>query len=119
MTNGEAALMVIERQNDVMIGLLARLVWKPEELAELLSRGKRNPEAYLKVYNLLDGRKTGRQLAEAAGVTQQAMSFALQGWEELGLVMNVGTEAQPKYKRLMNIPEKGNKEKKSEARSNG
>lgn len=118
MTNGEAALTV-ERQNDVMITLLARLVWKPEELAELLSRGKRNPAAYLKVYNLLDGAKTGRQLAEAAGVTQQAMSFALQGWEELGLVMNIGSQAQPRYKRLMNVPERGNKEKKSEARRNG
>jgi hypothetical protein len=34
MTNQEGTVTVIERQNEVMIALLARLVWTPEEKEE-------------------------------------------------------------------------------------
>lgn len=103
MTTDEALANIL-RQNEAIIGLLARLVWTPEKLAEIVSRGKRNPQAYLKVYNSLDGTITGTRLASAAGVSQPAMAVALKAWQELGIVLNVGTESQPRYKRLMPIP---------------
>jgi hypothetical protein len=106
MTTDEV-LANVQRQNEVIIGLLARLVWSPEKLAEIVSRGKRNPQAYLKVYISLDGARTGTHLASVAGVTQPAMAVALKAWQELGIVMNVGTENQPRYKRLMPIPTSG------------
>jgi hypothetical protein len=52
------------------------------------------------------GEKTGKQLGEIAGVSQQAISNVLSGWLEDGIVLNVGTESQPKYRRLMKLPEK-------------
>ena len=108
LTDNEQTLACIQKQNDVIIGLLARLVWSPEKLAELIMHRKKNAASCLTVYNLLDGMKTGRQLASTAGVTQQAISYVLQLWEEQGIVMNVGTESQPRYKRLMSVP-RGNK----------
>jgi hypothetical protein len=97
----------IQRQNGVIIGLLARLVWTPEKLAEIVTRGKRNPEAYRRVYNALDGVTTGRSLASIAGVTPAAISYVLQAWEEEGIVTNEGTASQPRYKAVMRIPKKG------------
>lgn len=104
MTN-DADFSTLVQQNEVIIGLLARLVWKPEELAEIVKYGKRNPDAYVSVYNALDGKKTGKQLAEIAGVTQQAISLVLQTWQDEGIVINVGSDTVPKYRRLMRIPE--------------
>jgi hypothetical protein len=94
----------MQRQNDIIIALLARLVWTPEKLAEIVTRAKRNPDAYRKIYNALDGDRTGRSLASIASVTQQAISYVLKAWEEEGIVTNVGTTSKPRYKRLMTIP---------------
>jgi len=100
------ALANVQRQNDVIISLLARLVWTPEKLAEIVTRGKRNPDAYRRVYNALDGERTGQSLASLAGVTPQAISYVLQVWEEEGVVTNAGTSSKPRYRRLMTIPKK-------------
>jgi hypothetical protein len=100
----EEALANLQRQNDVIIALLARLVWTPEKIADTVTRGKRNPSAYLKVYNSLDGVITGKALASMAKVTPPAISYLLKTWEEQGIITNLGTPTQPKYKRLMSIP---------------
>jgi hypothetical protein len=105
--NSDELFLTIQRQNEAIIGLLARLVWKPKDIAEIVSKGKRNPSAYRKVYNSLDGEKTGKALALQAGVTPAAISYLLQSWAEQGIVLTVGTQSQPKYKRLMAIPIKG------------
>jgi hypothetical protein len=97
----------ITQQNGMMITLLARLVWPPEKLVEIvMANKKKNPEAYVTVYNALDGEKTGKQLGEIAGVSQQAISFVLQGWLDDGIILNIGSDKQPKYRRLMRLPEK-------------
>jgi hypothetical protein len=94
-------------QNEMLITLIARLVWPPEKLVEMvLANKKRDPEAYVSVYNALDGETTGKQLGEIAGVSKQAISSVLQGWVDDGIVLNVGTGSQPKYRRLMRLPEK-------------
>lgn len=108
----EEILRNIERQNEIIIGLLARLVWTPEKLAEIVSRGKRNKGAYRKIYNLLDGNATGKDLAARAGVSQPVMSVALKAWHDLGIITNVGTDSQPRYKRVMPIPTKDSKKVK-------
>ena len=52
-------------QNEMLISLIARLVWPPEKLVEMVMANKRtDPEAYVTVYNALDGEKTGKQLGE-------------------------------------------------------
>src|ERR1035441_1892364 len=106
MTTDEM-LATLLQQNETMITLLARLVWTPEKLVEIvMANKKKDPEAYISVYNALDGEATGKQLGEIAGVTKQAISSVLQGWLEDGIVLNVGSEGQPKYRRLMKLPEK-------------
>lgn len=113
MTTDEALTTIAQQnrtllfQNETLITLIARLVWAPEKLVELvMANKKKDPEGYVSVYNALDGETTGTQLAEIAGVSQQAISSVLLGWLEDGIVLNVGTDAQPKYRRLMRLPEK-------------
>jgi hypothetical protein len=114
MTN-EEALNTIVQQNEMLISLMARLVFTPEKLVEMImANKKKDPEAYVSVYNALDGEKTGKQLGEIAGVSKQAISGVLQGWLDDGIVLNVGTETQPKYRRLMRLPEKRKMKPKQE-----
>jgi hypothetical protein len=45
-------------QNEMLISLTARLVWTPEKLVEMvMANKKKDPEAYVSVYNALDGRE--------------------------------------------------------------
>jgi hypothetical protein len=116
--NTDEVFVSIRSQNDVIISLLARLVWKPEEITALvIANKKKDPDAYITVYNELDGTggKTGKQLGAIAGVSQQAISSVLQTWLDEGIVTNAGTENQPKYKRVMRLPEKKKSKAKSDA----
>jgi hypothetical protein len=102
-------------QNEMLITLIARLVWTPEKLVEMvMANRKKDPEGYVSVYNALDGEKTGKQLGEIAGVSQQAIAYVLAGWLEDGIVLNVGTDTLPKYRRLMRLPEKRKAKPKQE-----
>jgi DNA-binding MarR family transcriptional regulator len=100
---GDDLLTVIQRQNEIVIGLLARMIWTPTQLTDVVTRGKKDPAAYVDVYNALDGNTTGTSLAKIAGVTQQTLSQILQSWEAEGIVANVGTASQPRYKRVMQL----------------
>ncbi len=114
MTTDEV-FAVIRQQNETIIALLARLVWTPEKLVEMvMANRKKDPEGYVSVYNALDGEKTGKQLGEIVGVSQQAIAYVLAGWLEDGIVLNVGTDSLPKYRRLMKLPEKRKAKAKQE-----
>jgi hypothetical protein len=108
----------LQRQNDIIISLLARMIWTPTQVAEIVSRGKRDPEAYRRVYNALDEKTTGTSLAATAGVKQQTLSAILQDWKEEGIVVNVGTDS-PRYRRLMSIQVKANKKGKTAQNGDG
>lgn len=107
MTTDEV-FAVIRQQNESIIGLLARMAWSPDKIEAVVKSRKRDPEAYVRVYNALDGQRTVTQLADIAKVKQPTMSVVLQGWLDEGIVLNVGSDSQPKYKRLMKLPEKRN-----------
>jgi len=107
MTTDEV-FAIIRQQNESIIALLARLVWTPDKLAAVVKSRKSDPEAYVRVYNALDGAKTVSELADIARVKRQTLSAVLQLWLDEGIVLNVGADAQPKYKRLMKLPEKRN-----------
>jgi hypothetical protein len=116
MTQDEVFTNIVET-NQIMVSLLARLVWTPERLTEIVAANKRNPDAYIHAYNECDGEKTGTQLAAIAGVTQQSMSAALQGWFDDGVVLNVGTTKNPRYKKMMALPQKRKAKTKPEAQA--
>ncbi len=110
-------LTTLQQQNDVIISLLARLAFGSEKIVEIVARGKKDPNAYRKAYNSMDGVRTGTEIAKLAGVTQQTMSYILQTWEEEGIAINVGKESQARYRRLMCIP--GKTSKKGKRTNNG
>lgn len=94
----------LERQNGAIIALLARSAIGVPTISKIVSGGKRNPQAYLKVYNALDGAIGVTELAKLAGVSQPTMSVVLQSWEEQGIIYNVGTDVRPRYHRLLHLP---------------
>jgi transposase len=101
--------MTTEQQNDVIISLLARLAFGEERIADIVTRNKKNPDAYRKVYNSLDGVRTATELASIAKVSQQTMSEVLQKWEQEGIAFNMGTSTKGRYRKLMTIAPKGSK----------
>ncbi len=105
-----------ERQNEAIIALLARTAIGVDTIFNLVCGGKRDPEAYRKVYNALQGTLSVTEVAKLAGVRQQTMSEVLQSWEEQGIVYNAGTDRKPQYHRLLHLPR--TKRKRSEASSN-
>jgi hypothetical protein len=94
----------LERQNSMIIALLARSTIGVPAIFKIVCGGKRNPQAYLKVYNALDGTTGVTELAKLAGVSQPTMSVVLQSWEEQGIIYNVGTDPKPRYQRLLHLP---------------
>ena len=96
----------VERQNDVIIQLLARSVFGLEKVRETVTRGKRNPDAYIVAYNSLDGAKGVTELAKLAGVSQPTMTVILQSWEQQGIVYDVGNGNKTLYKRILTLPPK-------------
>lgn len=106
--NTDEVFAIIRQQNEAIIALLARLVWTPDKLAVVVKSRKNDPEAYVRVYNAMDGERTITELADIAKVKRPTMSSVLQLWRDEGIALNVGTDDQPKYKRLMKLPEKRN-----------
>lgn len=94
----------LERQNGVIIALLARSTIGVPTITKAVCAGKRNPEAYRKVYNALNGLSGVTDLAKLAGVSAPTMSVVLQSWEDQGIVYNVGNERKPLYHRLLFLP---------------
>ena len=103
MSNTDTILI---KQNDVLIGLLARVNPGTEGIRALVTRGKRDPAAYVKVYNALDGTVGVTECAKLAGVSAPTISPILRNWEEQGIVYDVGPENKPLYKRLLPLPPK-------------
>jgi len=94
----------LERQNEVIIALLAQSTIGIDKISKIVCGGKRKPEAYRKAYNALQGNNGVTQIAKVAGVAQPTMTVILQSWEEQGIVNNLGTERKPQYHRLLHLP---------------
>jgi hypothetical protein len=104
---------VLERQNSAIIALLARSTIGAATIFKTVCGGKRNPGAYLKVYNALDGATGVTELAKVAGVSQPTMSVVLRSWEEQGIIYNIGSDTKPRYRHLLHLsPMKAQKTKK-------
>jgi len=95
---------ILERQNSIIITLLARSAIGIATISKIVCGGKRNPKAYLKVYNALDGETGVTDLAKVAAVSQPTMSVILQSWEEQGIIYNLGSDTKPRYRRLLYLP---------------
>ena len=88
---------------EAMTTLLGRLVYPPDKLRDIIMKRKRNPEAYVKAYNLCDGTHTVTQIADAIVVSQPTLSTILPEWKELGIIYEVSTSGGKFYKKLYKL----------------
>ena len=96
----------LEKQNEILIALLARSAIGVRAIHDLVIKGKRNPAAYVRTYNALHGKIGVTEAAKIARVHKTTMGDILRGWETEGIVYNVGEPNKPLYKRLLVLPTK-------------
>jgi hypothetical protein len=106
----------IEKQNDIIISLLGRMVFSPEKIREILTKNKKkDPEKYVVGYNACDGIKNVNDLAEIIGVDQSTLSPILLQWEDIGIIYEVKKQKNKLYKKLYPIEVKKTTPKKPTA----
>jgi hypothetical protein len=104
---------------EAMITLLGRLVYPPEAILKIITKWKRkDPEEYVKVYNLCDGVHTGTQIADEVHIDQSSLSEVLSDWKNLGIIYEAATRGRAiYYKRLyiLEEPKKSDASKQAES----
>jgi len=91
------------KQNEVIISLLGRIAFKPEEVRRIVTYKKQNPENYIKGYNACDGKHSLSEIAKIVGVTPGTLSPILAEWEEIGIVYEVERPGGKFYKKIFSI----------------
>ncbi len=91
------------KNEDVIISLLARMVFGEECIKKFIITNKRNPLEWIKGYNACDGMKGVGEIAKIVKVAQPTATVMLKAWEDKGIVFNAGTESKPQYKKLLRL----------------
>ena len=89
----------IIEQNEVIISLLGRLAFKKDEILEIVTKRKQNPDKYIEGYNACNGNNTVSQLASIVGVSQPNMTEILKQWEEIGIIFEVDKKGGKFYRK--------------------
>ena len=92
-------------QNEVIISLLGRIAFTPEQVREIVISKKREnlKQGYINGYNALNGKRSVSEIADIIGVTQGTLSPILLQWEELGITYEIQRAGGKFYKRLFPI----------------
>lgn len=95
----------IAHQNEVIISLLGRVAFTPEQVHDIVISKKRNnfKSQYIEGYNSLDGKKSVSEIADIIGVTQGTLSPILLDWEELGIIYEVEKSGGKFYRKIFPI----------------
>jgi predicted transcriptional regulator of viral defense system len=95
----------IARQNEVIISLLGRLAFTPEQVEKIVTSNKRDKfkPRYVKGYNALDGKKTLSEVAKIIGVAPATLSPILSQWEDIGIIYEIERTGGTFYKKLFPI----------------
>lgn len=96
-------LKKIAKQNEIIISLLGRLAFKPEDVREIVTFKKQNPEKYINGYNACDGNHSLSDIARIVDVKAGTLSPILAEWEELGIVYEVEKPGGKFYRKLFPI----------------
>jgi len=93
------------RQNEIMISLLGRIAFTPEQVREIVTSKKQEKleQSYINGYNALDGKRSVSEVADIIGVTPGTLSPILSQWEELGIIYEIERSGGKFYKRLFPI----------------
>lgn len=98
-----ASVESMQSMFEAMISLLGRLAFPPEQLRAIIMKRKRNPEDYVKAYNLCDEEHTLSQIADAINVSAGTLSPILSEWKELGIVYEITKKGGKFYKKLYKL----------------
>jgi DNA-binding MarR family transcriptional regulator len=95
----------IAHQNEVIISLLGRMAFTPEQIREIVTFNKREnlKQKYIEGFNSLDGKKSVSEIANVIGVSIGTLSPILSEWEELGIIYQVSRTRRKCYKRVFPI----------------
>jgi len=93
----------LTKQNEIIISLLGRLVFKPEDIRKIVTAKKQQPQNYIKGYNACDGNHSLSEIAKIVGVTKGTLSPILAEWEEIGIIYEVEKRGGKFYKKLFPI----------------
>jgi DNA-binding MarR family transcriptional regulator len=93
----------IIKQNEIIISLLGRLAFKVDDIKNIVTYKKQNPDNYIKGYNACTGEHTLSEIARVVGVKKQTLSPILAEWEELGIIYEVDKPKGKFYKKLFPI----------------
>jgi len=96
-------LIEIQKQNEIMINLLGKLVFKKDEVKAIVTYKKSNQKKYIDGYNACDGKHAFKKLVKIVGVTQGTLSPILQDWEEKGIVYSFEKDNSKFYKNYFKI----------------
>jgi DNA-binding MarR family transcriptional regulator len=96
-------LKKLVKQNEVIISLLGRLAFKPEEVRKIVTAKKQNPQNYINGYNACDGNHSLSDIAKIVGVTPGTLSPILAEWEEIGIIYEVERRGGKFYKKIFPI----------------
>lgn len=91
------------KQNQIIISLLARMAFGEEEIKKIIIHGKRKPNNWIKGYNACDGTNGVTKIAKIAGVKSPSATYVLKSWESKGIIFNIGTETKPLYMKLLTL----------------
>ncbi|HUF54651.1 MAG TPA: hypothetical protein VMR52_12885 [Dehalococcoidia bacterium] len=94
------------KQTQAMIGLLARSTIGLATIFDTVTNNKKDPKAYVRVYNSLSGDLGVTGAANMAKVSKGTMSTTLSSWEAQGIVYDIGESGKPQYVRLLKLPDK-------------
>jgi DNA-binding transcriptional ArsR family regulator len=97
----------VEAMLEAIIGLLGRLVFPEDKLKDMVTKGKKkDPERYVKAYNLLDGKHGVTEIAKEIGVAQPTLTNVISTWKGLGIVYEVEISGKVIYRRLYKVRSK-------------
>ena len=93
------------RQNEVIISLLGRMVFSPDQIRDIVTHGKRknNKDNYVKGYNSCNGNHGVVELSNIIGVAHNTLSPILADWEEIGIIYEIDKPNGKFYKKIMPI----------------
>jgi hypothetical protein len=81
---------------EAIIGLLGRFIFPEDKLRVMVTKGKKkDPEQYVKAYNLLNGEHGVTEIAKEIGVAQPTLTNVLTTWKGLGIVYEIVKSGRP------------------------
>ncbi len=99
----ESEFKHLTKQNDTIITLLGHLAFKAQDIKDIVTKKKQNPDNYVKGYNACDGQHTVSQIAQIVDVKSGTLTPILQEWEELGIIREIEKPGGRFYKKLFPI----------------